>query len=686
MRKGIYLLSLVLLLVLMPAGMIEKTGASQQFSSESQRSFQTKEQYYEWVHSEEFLQLTAPYNPDPSVLNEDVEKLSSTYGVPPIIVKAVMFQESSWRQFLSEQKPWFHKEKTDQGQVIGVGIGLMQVTVFCDGWNFNLYDSNRKAVDRNQCDQIVDKIVNGTVKDDEYFALLNLWPQGMRLAKDIKLTDIKLTDEFIDVHQLINDFKYNLEIGVRILLAKWVAAKPKDDHLSTHYGGKDPRDPSLLENWYYPLAFYNGFTAEGRNDPANSSYARNGSFTGESFPYQERIFNIIAQLPNLGNIKSYFGDPIKVTLPGPKEVCDGKGKFPYVDANFRKNGPDDIVFFLEETAQETCGTSAVEDCQATIGRKGTADVLKRVNGMPARDSDDDVCVHSDIMISWEPRVPMPTARAWTSSVVYDGKIYVIGGVSCLSNCQQFYNSVNTLEVYDPTNDIWTVLAPMNVRRAGSAVSALGGKIYVFGGFNRDTWSTNRNVEIYDIATNTWSFGAPMPTPRSWMKAAVVDGKIYVIGGVGYGYRRDVEVYNPTTNSWEVRAPLPGRERYLHAVVAYKGKIYVIGGDSWGRGYNEIWDDIWEYDPATNTWTEKSRMPSPATDLDAVAVDGKIWVLGSNRLCRVYDIEQDQWHEVNSNQNPSGTFSLAFLNGYIYRFGGGGWGPTLNVTERAKIKR
>jgi kelch-like protein 24/35 len=46
--------------------------------------------------------------------------------------------------------------------------------------------------------------------------------------------------------------------------------------------------------------------------------------------------------------------------------------------------------------------------------------------------------------------------------------------------------VSTLEVYDPETDIWQKLTPMSVPRVGPAVAAFDGKIYVFGGFNRDT--------------------------------------------------------------------------------------------------------------------------------------------------------------------------------------------------------
>ncbi|MCS6862214.1 MAG: hypothetical protein NZT92_18065, partial [Abditibacteriales bacterium] len=244
--------------------------------------------------------------------------------------------------------------------------------------------------------------------------------------------------------------------------------------------------------------------------------------------------------------------------------------------------------------------------------------------------------------NWQPRASMLTPRSWAPAVVVGGKIYVVGGCSSPVS-QQFYNAVATMEEYNPATDTWRQLRPMSMPRVGPAVAALRGKIYVFGGFNRNTWSANSSVEIYDIATNTWSAGAPMPTPRSWMRAVVLNDKIYVLGGVGYGYLGDVEVYDPSTNTWLPRAASFSPERYLHAAVAYNGRIYIIGGDSWQRGYNEVWNDIQEYDPATNRWTRKTPMPSPASGLDAVVVDGKIYVL-FDRSVRIYDIASDRWEE------------------------------------------
>ena len=45
------------------------------------------------------------------------------------------------------------------------------------------------------------------------------------------------------------------------------------------------------------------------------------------------------------------------------------------------------------------------------------------------------------------------------------------------------NSVNSVYVYDPQANAWTQLASMGTARRLHASAAVGGKLYVFGGFS-----------------------------------------------------------------------------------------------------------------------------------------------------------------------------------------------------------
>jgi N-acetylneuraminic acid mutarotase len=128
-----------------------------------------------------------------------------------------------------------------------------------------------------------------------------------------------------------------------------------------------------------------------------------------------------------------------------------------------------------------------------------------------------------------------------------GKIYVFGGFDT--------NGVvlSDVDVYDPTTDTWsTTPADLPTARAGLyAVATKGGTVYVIGGwdgifpFNTGIGAT---VEAYQVSKDMWTTALPpMPTARAETGAADHGGKIYIVGGAQPGFGASVdanEVYKP----------------------------------------------------------------------------------------------------------------------------------------------
>ena len=72
---------------------------------------------------------------------------------------------------------------------------------------------------------------------------------------------------------------------------------------------------------------------------------------------------------------------------------------------------------------------------------------------------------------------------------------------------------------------WTTGAPMLSARSEVAVAAVGGKVYVAGGFGG-----GRALEIYDPGTDRWSRGAPVLRAVHHAAAVDIGGKLYLLGG------------------------------------------------------------------------------------------------------------------------------------------------------------
>ena len=102
---------------------------------------------------------------------------------------------------------------------------------------------------------------------------------------------------------------------------------------------------------------------------------------------------------------------------------------------------------------------------------------------------------------------MPQSRHMHVAAAMGGKIYVTGGFSHGS-------STNSVYVYDPQSDAWTQLASMSIARRLHASAVVGGKLYVFGGIGAEDDEENLSTaEVYDPASDSWAQGSSLTSAR-----------------------------------------------------------------------------------------------------------------------------------------------------------------------------
>src|SRR6266852_7582403 len=174
---------------------------------------------------------------------------------------------------------------------------------------------------------------------------------------------------------------------------------------------------------------------------------------------------------------------------------------------------------------------------------------------------------------WVSLPPFPEPHEEVIGQAANGKMYVFAGLVSAP----IWLPVGMVYEFDPATSQWTKKKPMALPAHHLALTESGGKIYVFGGFtegkvgNLAAWVPINNAFEYDPAKDSWKALAPMPTKRGAAVAAAVGDKIYVIGGATtapgetnpaihptYPQRvlSTVQEYDPKTNTWRERSPMP----------------------------------------------------------------------------------------------------------------------------------
>jgi N-acetylneuraminic acid mutarotase len=191
---------------------------------------------------------------------------------------------------------------------------------------------------------------------------------------------------------------------------------------------------------------------------------------------------------------------------------------------------------------------------------------------------------------------------------------------------------------------WRMATPMLSPQGEITSAVIGKKWYVFGGYDAPNVQARGIVTVYDAAADSWTNKQNMLIPAHHAAAVALDGKIYVFGGFvgqpgGKAWQpiASAVVYDPDSDSWKELAPMP-TPRGSAVAVAVNGKILVIGGAHANIPGKPMTEPLWvgvptivvgtveEYDPATNTWRSRAPMPTGRNHFMAGVVDGKVYAI------------------------------------------------------------
>ena len=154
--------------------------------------------------------------------------------------------------------------------------------------------------------------------------------------------------------------------------------------------------------------------------------------------------------------------------------------------------------------------------------------------------------------TWTQIASMHVSRLYFGSVVLpNGNVFVVGGEYASDgtfNGKQMLS--NSAEVYNPTTNVWTMVASSPLPFVGDEPAELlpNGNVLVGDIFDNGT-------EIYNPTTNTWAAGGAKirsvetSDEEAWVKVPNCDILAYDIDASDNDGKGEAELYNPTTDSW-----------------------------------------------------------------------------------------------------------------------------------------
>lgn len=230
--------------------------------------------------------------------------------------------------------------------------------------------------------------------------------------------------------------------------------------------------------------------------------------------------------------------------------------------------------------------------------------LVLVSGCEKETTEDD-----DVLGNWARRSEFEGVGR-TEAVIFTigDKLYVGGGYDGNHRLQDFW-------AYDQTNGAWTPIAPFPGTPRNSAVAfSVNGKGYLGTGIDENNIRLKDFWE-YDPATDSWSQKADFAgSARHSAVGFAIGEKGYISTGYDGNYLKDLWEYTPGISaadpgSWTQRASLIGSKRSEAVAFVHNNLAYVFSGVNNGTYPN----DLWAYDPSTNSWTEKRKISSINSD-------------------------------------------------------------------------
>jgi N-acetylneuraminic acid mutarotase len=229
---------------------------------------------------------------------------------------------------------------------------------------------------------------------------------------------------------------------------------------------------------------------------------------------------------------------------------------------------------------------------------------------------------------WEQKADFTgVGRSSASSFTLNEKGYIGLGYDGTNKLKDFYQ-------YDPSANNWTQKTDFSgTARYGALGFQAAGKAYFGTGYDGNYL---KDFYQYNDLTDTWTLvNGFSGNKRRNATAFVINDKVYLGTGINNGvYQADFWEFDPSTDAWTRKRDISKNtdDDYTYndeyAIVRANASSFTMSGLGYVVGGENV-QTIWEYNPSTDLWTQRTPMEGAArTDAVGFAINNRgFYMLG-----------------------------------------------------------
>lgn len=265
---------------------------------------------------------------------------------------------------------------------------------------------------------------------------------------------------------------------------------------------------------------------------------------------------------------------------------------------------------------------------------------------------------------------------WVGSSVFDGTprssaiAFTLGNKGYMGTGFDGDDYLNDFWSYDMDGNFWSQLADFSGSPRSSAVAfAVENRGYVGSGFDGDNELSD--FYKYDPTTNTWSVTAAF---EGTARRGAIAFNSETSGYVGTGFdgdndKKDFWKYSPQTDTWVELVGFGGTKRREATTFSIGNKVYMGTGVS--NGLDQ--EDFWVFDTTTEKWSELEDLDTDDYDVRrsssvGFSIGDKGYLVGGSQAGGIttsvweYNPATDFWDEKTSFEGITRQDAISFYNG------------------------